>query len=510
MIAWLFAVALAGLPTPVVGTSWRIEDILAKPDKAWEIDVFADDTDCRNQQIADIEACRPQVFRAANQVRIGFQLLAEGSPVPSALDTEDLKVSHRIAAWGTKTNGPTVSSKDHVRLVPRDPTTSTTLFILLIDWSGSMFADDDNDGVRADRFRRVIGALRSPTVQSALFPAGVDPDHQNGVMLLRFTDTVTDIDGGAPDRILDPKQFADIAARDTFVETGGFTHMFGAVERVLDDVLMRDNVRTFLTYRQAQPVVVLLSDGFNNEAGTDTCQSNVDRINRVLPKLAKVRREGTRDRRPELYTIGLGKSYWDGLIAAGAVKASERPTLDGLVRERIDESALCGTLPDAYIDGPGAQKGLEDYGIDDIGMGILAAAGGGRSSVTNDAAELEEKLRDTVRTRYRWYQLFYEGVCPAGITCRPLAQDFDTILKLAAGAEQPETTVRFSASPWFDGPSGAPTEDPKWFEPQPLASTAVIVLPGLSLLLLLIHLPAAWYNGRRAITRRLPILRYRP
>ena len=62
--------------------------------------------------------------------------------------------------------------------------------------------------------------------------------------------------------------------------------MYNAVDYGLNTVLKKSEVESLLD-GQTKPTLVVLTDGFNNEAANDTCTSNVPRIQRLLGKIRK-------------------------------------------------------------------------------------------------------------------------------------------------------------------------------------------------------------------------------
>lgn len=454
----LAALAFAGsFPIPVEGSTYRILDVTEDAAADVRLGVFASREDCH--MVQDEDGCVPLADRARGQVRLGFQVQDQtGEALATAID--DFKV---------RFDARTVQD---VELVGKEPEATSQLFILLLDWSGSMFEDDQ---IRA---KLLLGALVTPRVVEAMFRPGA----RNGVMILRFTDHILDLDGGV--RIIrSADEYVSYIRRPNWERGGGYTHLYEAIGTVLEDVLRRKEVERFLSDNQAQPTIVALTDGFNNESPGDLCGTNVDRLNDLLKIIDESQRPDGGRVRPVIHTIGLGDAYQ----SADYDRIGRTP--------RVNEDQLCHKAARSRIDGF-----LETRGIDHISLGVIAAFGGGTRALVPVGAgigPLARVFESTAAQRFRWYQAWFQ------VPSEWHRKTFDVRLEIQ-GSRTAGTTVRMEPDPWFDGPTGLLPPGKAWSEPRPLASTFAFMMPWLGGLLLLLYLPAAWTNTRRSLTRRVP------
>jgi hypothetical protein len=243
-------------------------------------------------------------------------------------------------------------------------------------------------------------------------------------------------------------------------------------------LLAQPEVESFLKVTGAEPTVVLLTDGFNNQSGSDTCATNVDRLQATLDRLREVRTAPGARFRPVVYGIGLGVPYRPGSKPEG-------------VNQKVSVSSLCGPFGDNPIDG-----GLEDIGIDHVSLQWLAEAGGGRSYVRRDSKRLAEVFRDTAAIRYRWFEVRYR--VPDSFYHR---KSFEVQLRLENLARA-YTTVMVYPHPLLDAPGGELLPGERWVRPTSFARSLAVLVPSLALLVAGLFVGPAVFNVRRAIFRR--------
>ncbi len=149
---------------------------------------------------------------------------------------------------------------------------------------------------------------------------------------------------------------------------------------------------------------------------------------------------------------------------------------------------LCGSNGDRRISGD-----LENEGIDNVSLALLAQAGGGRAFVRDDTRGLAEVFRSAVVQKYRWYQASYR------VDSVWHRRGFDVRLE-RTGAIKAGSGLAMRPSAWLDAPShggdlvGAAT---------PVRTGTALLMPLLGLLLALGFLGPAWFNARRAVFRRV-------
>ena len=457
--ALLVACQTSEHPAPVVGSTYRIADDKQERESELLLDVLTTQEECARAKIDDIERCRPRVDRATGEVHLSFVLREPVStnifPIPLAED--QILVSHDKAR------------QSDYELVPHDPRTAGQIYFVIIDGSSSMY---DNDG---ERVKKVYRALMSKQVVNAFFPAG---DRKTGVVLMQFTDKLRPLGGGEPKVIRSPKKYRETIKNHLLVRSGGFTHLYGAVRTGMTELIRHENIKRHMT-GQARATYIVLTDGFNNEAASDTCGTNVSRLTETLEVVKKARQgQGGTTVKPVLYTVGLGKRYRD----------ATKP--DGL-NQSVTPSALCGPYVDERID-----NNLEVFGIDQISLAWLAEAGGGRSFVKQKPRGLAQVFLEAAAKSYRWFEVTYR--VPNPIYHR---KSFEVGLRLQQGYRS-RTTVMLHPNPWFDGPSGTTKPGDRWASLTSLNHALTVLMPLLGLLVFLNYIGAASFNARRAIFRR--------
>ncbi|MED5371444.1 MAG: vWA domain-containing protein [Myxococcota bacterium] len=457
----------------VPGHTFRISDEVREENAQLQVDVLTDTRSCNMDGVDRVEDCLPYLDRASGQVRLSVRFTLAGGTVPLPLTRDHLAVFHDGFEVGT-------NADSRVEVVPHDPLDTPQLFILVIDGSGSMLEDD---GKKLTRIERVRKALQDKAVVDRFLP----PGGENGVVLLNFSSDDPQPVGPKLGIIKGPRHYDKVV--DRLQPLRGYTHLYQAVRYATGPLLDEPDIRRFLEKNQAQPVVVVLTDGFNNEAASDTCADNARRLSDLLEHLQGVRDLSLRDPEtvPLVYTVGLG----DGL-----------PGLDTQLRgvqagkTKVSASDLCGRYADRRIDGQ-----LERDGIDRVSLEWVARHGGGFAYVSRGSKGLGRAFQDAAATRYRWFEVRYQ-VDPAYLRRR-----FDTKIRLTAFA-QGESEVTLEPSAWLDPPTGELSRRSDlagWVEPVPYRSSAGVVMTVLGLLVSATFLGAALFNiSRVASGRRKP------
>lgn len=451
---------------PIEGTTYRISRSstpVTNETSRVEVKILTGRDDCEQQlQLTgdDLEACLPRVDRATGETTLSFLLKDStmGVPLWYPLNRDQVIVSH---------NDRKASSRGEYELIPHGARRTGQLFILVIDGSSSMYEGEPSG---ADQ---VYDALRAPRVVRTFFPEGAD--YRTGVVLLRFTSDVHSIDGGDIEILTRPKAYKNqlVALKQ---RSGGFTHLYEAAAYAATDLLRQEAISSWLQVNNAEATIVLLTDGFNNEHGSDTCATNVPRLEAVLETLRGARATPEQPHlRPTLYTVGFG-----------------RPILRDYEFDRqgdLNVRTLCRGNGDETIN-----NGLERRGIDNASLEWLADAGGGLAFVRHNADGLADVFDAAAAERYQWYTARYRI---DGFYHR---QSYTVRVSLAAYAVA-SSTVDIYPSGWFDAPSGIPQED-QWSRTPPVRKGLTFLMPLLGLLVLVRFLGPALFNARRAIFRR--------
>lgn len=461
-LAWagllLAACQTSTYPAPIVGSTYRIDDDRQDPESEILLDIFTTGDECANAKIDEVGLCRPMVDRAAGEVHLSFMFRDRDTnqPFPLSLSGDQVMVSHNR------------SRQERYELIPHNPRSAGQLYVVLIDGSGSMW---DNDG---QRINQVYKALMSKEVTDAFFPS---PDARTGVLLMRFNDKLNTLDGGDLRIVQSRQEYRELVRDHLLTRVGGYTHLYGAARQGMTELLAQQEVRRFVASRNAQPTLILLTDGFNNEAASDTCGTNVDRLRSTLDVVRQARRSGG-TAKPVLFTVGLGKRY----------RRDDKP--EG-VNQTPTPASLCGRFVDERIDG-----NLEKIGIDHVSLAWLAEAGGGVSFVKQNYKGLAEVFVTAAAKRYEWFELRYQ--VPDPIWHR---KSFDVRFSLLQGYRA-STQVRVHPNPWMDAPTGHRPIGERWTLLTPLRHTLTVLMPILGLLVFANFGGAAWFNANRAIFRR--------
>ena len=471
---WLLGCQPTTYPAPMRGTAYRISADQADPDSEVFIDLYTSLADCQNDpETADeLEDCLPYAQRRTAEVHLAFTTrdMTSRQRVPRSLEPGQV----RLVQDGQ------LLSEDNFVLLPHDPVAGGQLFVLLIDGSGSMY---DNEG---ERILKVYDALRQPDVLDSFFPEGEEP---NGVVLLQFADRVIGMDGRDPRIIRSRKEYLRVIDENLLlIRRSSGTRLYSSLIYTLENVLQQQNIKDFARSRLSEPVVIMLTDGFNFESSSDACDSNVERLKQTIDRLREFR-QGSFP--PTVHTVGLG------------AKNPYLPTTPIDIATRVTASSLCGDAKNSLIDAPRGKTGLEDVGIDHRSLEWLANEGGGRMIVKRKADGLAQAFRDAAAVRYRWYQLRFK-------TGQSLhhRQRVNLELRLANAQHLTRSSTKVSLLPsaWLDGPPGdvpgGLSEAESWSTPAPSRRIAALYLMLGTLLIGGLNLGPAWFNIRRAWTRR--------
>ncbi len=460
----LFGCQSEEYPAPIPGSTYRIDKDVPAKGSELRIDVLTTWSECVNAKIEELDLCVPQVDRAAGEVRLAFDVRdpVTGSVMYRSLDREQVSISHGMRL------------QEDYEIIPHDPVTGGQLFILLIDGSGSMY---DNDGERA---KKVYKALLTKSVIRGFFP---EDNSKTGVVLLRFSGTdVVGLDGGPPHVVKNAADYQRIIKKHLLVPTFGYTFLYQSVRYGVTELVSVKEISEFLAVRAAEPTLIVLTDGFNNEAAKDVCGDNVPRLNETLDVIREANRGVGASARTTVFTVGLGKAL---------PRKRRKETPKDRFKKSITAAELCGKYVDYPIDG-----GLEDHGIDDVSLRWIAEAGNGLSFVRRDPRGLAEVFQKATAARYRWYELRYK--VPDSFWHRT---SFDVKLRLQSNARA-ETTVKIHPSAWMDAPSGYKEKGERWTRMTPFRSTVALFMPVFGLLVFLTFVGPAWFNARRAMFRR--------
>ncbi len=465
------SVALLGLAacggtnlTAVPGSTLRVSKPEVAQGTELELRILTEERQCGNLTGAEPQQCLPRVDRGSGEVHLAFQFLAGTDPWPMAIDKQHLQVVHQGSLIQ---EGQNQQSYD---VIPHDPVKSDQLFVLLIDGSGSM-----NEPSSDPKIERVREGLLRPEVVQAFFPESTT----TGLVLLEFSGNSVRPVGGQMKVITNRKAYKKLV-RNQLRASGGFTNLYQAVEYATGDLLRNEEVVTeFLRTTTGAPTVIALTDGFNNERGSDTCSTNATRLEKLLRHIEDVRGEGAElTARPRVFTVGLGRPFR---------RRFELPAELGTVRP----NTLCGKkYKDMRIDGT-----LETLGIDNASMAWIAAVGGGESFTKRKADGLGVAFQAAAAEQYEWFEVRYR------LDPFYLRRSFETTLRLAAFAEA-EASVELHPSAWLDAPPGQRSED-GWTRPSSLIHTVGLILPLLGLLVASSFLSPAWLNARRIVLGRL-------
>ncbi len=447
-------------PFPVAGTAWRIDEDRPAEKSEVRVDILTNDRECAEAKVRNVAECVPRADRASGELHLSFRLRDPQNPtdIYRAIKPDQLRITHDK------------STQSDFELIPHEPVDTGQLHVLIIDGSGSMFEND------RERIKKVYTALLMPEVVNSFFPPN---NPKTGVVLLRFNQAVVGLDGQAPRVLTNRQDYEKMIKEHLLDQSGGYTHLYAALTTTLKEVLDAPGINEFVAVKSAEPAVVLLTDGFNNEAASDTCATNVPKLQAALDVVREVRTAQGSGLRPVIHTVGLGKPYRKGNMPKNALNKA------ATVRD------VCGIYADYRID-----PDLEDVGIDHVSLQYLAEAGGGTSFVKNQAKGLAEALSQHAATRYRWYEVWYR--VPDSFYHR---KSFKVELQLTT-YDRALTSVTLHPSAWVDAPTATHVEGRRWHVPRSFLASLAVLMPSLGLIVLLLYVGPALFNTRRALFRR--------
>lgn len=447
-------------PAPIVGTAWRIDQDRPADKSEVRVDLLTNERECAEAKVRDVSQCVPRADRASGELHLSFRLRDPQNPIDiyRAIRPDQIRVTHDK------------STQSDFELIPHEPVDTGQLHVLVIDGSGSMFEND------RERIKKVYAALLDPDVIQSFYPPG---NPKTGVVLLRFTTKVTGLDGKEPRVLTNREDYERMVKEHLLDQIGGYTHLYDAVKTVLKETLDVASIHDFVAVKSAEPALVFLTDGYNNEAASDTCSTNVARLQSALDVVREVRTTQGTGIRPVIHTVGLGRPYRKGNMPKNALNRA------------VTAKDLCASYADWVID-----PDLENVGIDHVSLQYLAEAGGGTSFVKSQAKGLAEALSMHAATRYRWYELWYR--VPDSFYHR---KSFTTEVQLTT-YDRAMTSVVVHPSAWVDAPTAEHGADGRWHVPRSFLASLAILMPALGTLTLLVYLGPALFNTRRALFRR--------
>ncbi|HCH66483.1 MAG TPA: hypothetical protein DFR83_27005 [Deltaproteobacteria bacterium] len=474
-LVWLgfVLVCLAGCASPrflaIPGTTTRVALPQMESGKEYNLHILHEIGECDELGISeeDLHLCLPFVDRSSGEIRLSYALYNSETLSSMPEHEELLSVEFQGTTVGNGSTG------QEMTVIPHDPwTQSGTLYVLVIDGSGSMNERGGYGGLT--RMQVVKQALKRQDVMDAFF--GGD-GQDNAVMLLQFTQGIPSPVGGAFVALKNRREYK--AAVSKLHVLNGYTHLFDAVSYATGPLLERDEVKQALSNGLRKPNVIVLTDGFNNEKPSDICGDNVDRLERLLEHLQDVQLTdlGTR---PQVHTVGLGKPIRPGF----EVPYGNKPP------RAVD---LCGKRNiDTRIDGE-----LEVRGIDNASLHYIARAGGGKAHIKRGRQGLAKAFLEAASPRYRWFEVrirmdpFY------------LRRDFTVRLELM-GVGSAASSIEVYPSAWLDAPPGRPLPD-GWHVADTYKRTLLVVVPVIALFVMLSYFASAIYNTRRLLFGRVKV-----
>jgi hypothetical protein len=499
LLSWLTLALAATTAEPVIpieGSAWRMSEPTRPESGGMSLRLFTDRNDCAGlldlseaskgeDPAQTVGRCLPWVDAARGEIVVAFEIHDNGRPIPVALEPEMVTVE-----LGAE-RGHTTLDPSALTLEPMRSMGFGQLWVLLIDRSSSMYAAGEApDGTRQRPvMENLVGSLKHPRVVEAFFPSG--NAHQTAVMLLTF-------DRSVKDAWEQPWQDATIfAEREEYLEAvdwllyrplePGYTHLYDSVGEVAEELLTRPEIATAAGISQADPALVVLTDGFNNESASDLCRTNAERLNPLIWRLEKARADAERWKLA-IHTVGLGRPM---------LPSFEVPS----VVSRLSGRQLCGSgLMDQRIDGV-----LDTQFIDNVSLSYISAVSGGTTYVGEDPSGLVSFLESTGVTLYRWYMLrirLDESHLPR--LRRPLPMRLRVLRPV-----ETEATFTLFPHPWFDAPPGRVLPGESWSERQSVWAATGTMLKGVGGTLGFIWLVMAIHHAWRTIRRRAGVRRAR-
>ncbi|TVQ89432.1 MAG: hypothetical protein EA397_15345 [Deltaproteobacteria bacterium] len=463
---------------PIDGTTYRISPPVVTEGSELTVDIMRDIRRCKqvfsNPDRYDanafeshedrLERCLPRVDRASGQVELSFRLAQRdnanrGLILP--LQKDHVRVRHMER------------EVPHFELERYGRADAGQLFILLVDATHTMGLAD-SQGIT--RLQRVINAILG--AKNTILAPG------SAVAVLRYGTEISGTAGQPISEVVPVTTAAELKAElEAIKNPRGFTELYGAVSQAVGPLLDADTaISRFLSERDMQPTVVLLTDGFNNRHRRERCGDNAPKLADTLQNLRAARQKPP-SQRPVLYTVGFGAP----------------PFRPGWVAPKDDISVtpeqLCGEFVHNFIDGE-----LDAVSIDNVSLLWLAEVGGGEGFIKPHVGQIREALADTAPQRFTWYRVKYR-VDPfyhrSSFNSRIVLTQF-----VAADA-----SVMIHPSPWFDVPTGLPTEEgaeegARWVKPGDIRRATSFTVPLLGGFIVLGFLGSALFNTRRALFRR--------
>lgn len=480
---WLLLAAFAQEPRwhALEGSTWTLSEPVEPRRGDLGMHVFRSKADCLGKGVdpAELDACAPWVDPATRRIHLAFRLEQASVGLPVAITARRLAVS-----VGAEKGGVSLRRGEawDYEIVPHAPSGTGQLIVLLIDRSGSMYqpTTDAQGRPQAEGIARVVQALQSDAVKDALLPTG--GGSRAAVMLLTFTDAVRG-PYGEPWRMAEVLR--DRAAYDKAVDAlldapaPGFTHLYQSVQTVVSEVLLDADLAAWVTETQADPTVVLFTDGFNNTFSAQTCGDNAAELQRLMDLLRSA--EAANGLGYTLHAIGLGRKFEPDF---------QLPLASGPITPRD----LCGPAVAERIDG-----GLEKRGIDNVSLAWIAEAGGGRTLVHEEAGMVAGFLAQTGTALHAWYELrmHLDAIHQ---------QRFRRALPVMVQVRSPRVasaTLTLRPNPLFDQ---APRGEGDVAAPTPAVAAFRVVMLGLAATFALLASPVAWHHARRALLRRFTTL----
>ena len=247
-------------PVPIENSTYRIGVPKPDPNSEVELNIFRDRDACMAALVDDEDACVPWVDRQQGETHFSFQFRdkTSGAAFAQPLAPDQIKVVHEMRPM------------EDVQLIQHQEAGSSQLFVVLIDGSSSMF---ENNG---EAVTKVYNALMRPSVIESFFPG---QGSKTGVILMRFmSGDPVGLDGGPPKILRSKSEYRSAVRNHLMKRTGGFTHLYNAARYAVTKLLRVPEVEQFLASNTAKPTIILITDAFNNESGSDVCETNVTRL----------------------------------------------------------------------------------------------------------------------------------------------------------------------------------------------------------------------------------------
>lgn len=461
-------------PVPVPGTTYRIGKPAITEGSELTVDIMRDLRRCQqvftnpdrfdSENFKDHEdrlaECVPKVDRASGHVHLSFRLSQRDNPnrgLILPLQKEHVRVRHMER------------DVKHFDLERFGRAESGQLFILLVDATHTMGLGPPGGPTRLDLVIESIVAAKDTLLAKG-----------SAVAVFRYGTEMTGTAGQPISEVVPVTTAKALKAElDAIRNPRGFTELYGAVSKAVGPLLDSETVVSrYLSERDMQPTVVLLTDGFNNRARDERCADNAPKLADTLQNLRAARRKPP-SQRPVLYTVGFGAPpFQPGWVAPK----------DDII---VTPEKLCGRFVNNFIDGE-----LDAVSIDNVSLLWLAEVGGGEGFIKPGPQQIREALAGTAPERFTWYKVKYR-VDPfyhrTSFNSRIVLTQF-----VAADA-----SVMFHPSPWFDAPTGVPeAEDSTWMVPGDIRRATGFAVPLLAGFVVFGFLGSALFNTRRALFRR--------